>query len=88
MAVSAIAVKFRGRFDKTSELRARFDKTAELLGRFARVKTSGIWVSDEAPDWSDATLAQKLVSGFWTDDNDLPNASEPDSIGESTWGPD
>ncbi|MDP1570335.1 MAG: hypothetical protein Q8L86_10050 [Vicinamibacterales bacterium] len=71
------------------ELRRSFEPTLRVTARLGNVRgiggTIGRWVDDLAPDWDDATDEERAVSGFWTDDSDLPDPGDPLSAGGSRW---
>ncbi len=45
----------------------------------------GTWMDDVAPDWITATPAERLVSGFWTDDDGYADPPNAISLNKSLW---
>jgi hypothetical protein len=46
---------------------------------------TGVWTSDVAPAWAAATDDEKLVQGFWSDDDGLVDPADPTTKNKSRW---
>jgi hypothetical protein len=71
------------------EIRRSFDPTLKVSGRFGNLRGIGQfignWRDPAAPTYAAATLAERAVSGFWSDPSGLADPPDAASANVSRW---